>query len=90
VADAAWRLVVASPAARHLDRLPEKAATAIVEALHTIAANPHRTGKPLKLGLAGLWSARRGDYRVLYEVDGERHLVTVVHIAHRADVYRRR
>ena len=49
---------------RALTRLPEKAATAIVEFLYgSLAASPYRVGTPLKLGLEGLHSARRGDYR---------------------------
>ena len=56
-----------APARRALSRLPEKVATAVVEFLYgSLAASPHRVGKPLKLGLEGLHSARRGDYRVIY------------------------
>ena len=40
--------------------------------------------------LAGLRSARRGDYRVIYRIDDQRHLVTVLAIEHRSDIYRPR
>jgi len=85
-----WRLVVAAPARRDLARLPEKVAGAVLETLDAIAADPHRVGKPLQFELRGLRSARRGPYRVIYRVDSDRALVTVVAIGHRADVYRRR
>ena len=76
---------------RALARLPEKVATATVEFLYgSLAANPHRAGKPLKLELAGLHSARRGDYRVIYRIDDHRRRVDVVAIEHRSDVYRPR
>ena len=40
--------------------------------------------------LEGLHSARRGDFRIIYEID-EAELVVIVHrIQHRADVYRPR
>jgi mRNA interferase RelE/StbE len=66
---------------RTLTRLPEKVGTAVVEFLYgSLATNPHRVGKPLKLGLEGLHSARRGDYRVIYRIDDERRLVTVMAI----------
>ena len=72
-------------------RLPEKVATAVVEFLYgSLAASPHRVGKPLKLSLEGLYSARRGDYRVIYRVDDEQRLVTVIAIEHRSDIYRPR
>ena len=78
-------------ARRALTRLPEKVAAAVVEFLYgSVAAGPHRVGKPLKLGLEGLHSARRGDYRVTYRVDDQWRLVTVVAIEHRSDIYRPR
>lgn len=74
---------------RALTRLPEKVATAVVEFLYgSLAANPYRVGKPLKLGLEGLHSARRGDYRLIYPIDDRQRQVTVVAIEHRSDVYR--
>jgi mRNA-degrading endonuclease RelE of RelBE toxin-antitoxin system len=85
-----WRLVVAGPAARDIQRLPEKYATAIVEALTHIAENPRRLGKPLRLELDGHWSARRGPYRIIYTLDDGARVVQVVAVAHRADAYRPR
>lgn len=78
-------------ARRALTRLPEKVAAAVVEFLYgSLASSPQRVGKPLKLGLEGLHSARRGDYRIIYRIDEERRLVTVMAIEHRSDIYRPR
>lgn len=85
-----WRLVVAGPAVRDLERLPEKAAGAVLASFQAIAGNPQRVGKPLRFELDGVWSARRGPYRVLYRIDEAERLVIVIAIGHRADVYRRR
>lgn len=85
-----WRLVVAAPAARDLEQLPEKAAAAVVESFRAVASDPRRVGKPLRFELEGLWSARRGPYRVIYRIDEDRRTVTVVAVGHRANVYRRR
>ena len=79
------------PARRALARLPEKVATAAVEFLYgSLAANPHRVGKPLKLGLEGLHSARRGDYRVIFRIDNQHRRADVMAIEHRSDIYRPR
>jgi mRNA interferase RelE/StbE len=76
---------------RALTRLPEKAAAAVIEFLYgSLSENPHRVGKPLKLGLEGLHSARRGDYRVIYRIDDGKRQVTVMPVEHRSDVYRPR
>lgn len=87
----AWRLVLAASAERSLDRLPPKIATAIVEfMLGPLIEAPHRVGHPLERELVGLWSARRGAYRIVFELDEAGRAVNVVRIDHRADVYRPR
>ncbi len=55
-----------------------------------LAENPRRRGKPLGADFVGLWSARRGDYRVLYEIDDDVRVVDVARIAHRSEAYRAR
>jgi mRNA-degrading endonuclease RelE of RelBE toxin-antitoxin system len=74
-----------------LERLPAKVAVAVVEfLLDPLVENPSRVGKPLRGDLEGLHSARVGGYRVVYEIDEAAGNIDVLHIAHRADVYRRR
>ncbi|MHB8471025.1 MAG: type II toxin-antitoxin system RelE family toxin [Gaiellaceae bacterium] len=90
MSERSWRLVVAAPAARGLERLSAKAAAAVIESLPAIATEPRRVGKPLRVELEGRWSARRGPYRVIYRIDEGERVVTVVAVGHRADVYRRR
>jgi mRNA interferase RelE/StbE len=65
-------------------------AAAVIETLGAIASNPRRLGKPLRFELEGDWSARRGPYRIVYGIDDETRTVSVVAVAHRADVYRPR
>lgn len=75
----------------HLDRLPEKVRAAAVELiLGSLAEEPRRVGKPLVGELDGLWSARRGDYRVVYEIDDEAHTVLVHEVQNLRDLYRAR
>lgn len=86
-----YRLVVTATAERSLARLTEAVAAAIVEfMLAELTAAPRKVGHPLQRELAGLWAARRGPYRVVYEIDDETTVVTVLRIDHRADIYRRR
>jgi mRNA-degrading endonuclease RelE of RelBE toxin-antitoxin system len=88
-----YPLRITRPAARALtERLPEKIATAVYEFITTtLLDNPSRVGKPLLLApYEGTWSARRGTYRVLYEIDDRRLVVTVTAIEHRSDAYRSR
>lgn len=72
-------------------RLPEKAAAAIVEFVTgALAGNPCRLSKPLTNELTGLRTARRGDYRVLFTLDTEAHVLYVHRTEHRSDLYRPR
>lgn len=81
----------ASSARRRINRMPEKAAAAAIKfCFGVLAANPRRVGKPLTRDLADYRVARRGDYRVIYRIDDPAHLVYVVRIEHRSDVYRSR
>jgi mRNA-degrading endonuclease RelE of RelBE toxin-antitoxin system len=77
-----------SPARRQFDRLPISVAAAVLETLDAIADNPRRLGKRLALEHEGRWSARRGPYRIIYELVEDDHVVRVVAIGHRRDVYR--
>jgi mRNA-degrading endonuclease RelE of RelBE toxin-antitoxin system len=90
VTDPPWRVVVMAPARRQFDRLPISVAAAILETLDAIAENPKRLGKPLVLEHEGRRSARRGPYRIIYELLEAERVVRVLAIGHRRDVYRRR
>ncbi len=78
-----------APARRQFDRLPIEVAAAGLQTLDAVAENPRRLGKPLMFEHEGRFSARRGPYRVIYELDDEARFVRVVAIGHRRDVYRR-
>lgn len=89
--DDTYELRVTGPAQRHLEHLPEGTAAAIVEFMLTaLVDNPHRVGGRLQRELAGLRSARRGAYRVVYEIDDDEHAMIVLRIDHRSHVYRSR
>lgn len=82
-----YRLRVTGPAERQLARLTEGTAAAIVEfMLGALLDNPHRVGGTLQRELAGMRSARRGAYRIVYEIDEVNNVVIVHRIDHRATV----
>lgn len=84
-----YQVQITARAARDLQRLPEKIATACVEFIFgPLAENPQRVGKPLRAELAGLRSARRGDYRIVYAIVEDAHGLEIVHIDRRSDIYR--
>lgn len=50
--------------------------------------DPYSSGKALAGNLVGLWRYRVGDYRLICEIKNDTILVTVLHIAHRKDIYK--
>ncbi|MCY4422127.1 MAG: type II toxin-antitoxin system RelE/ParE family toxin [Acidimicrobiaceae bacterium] len=80
---------ITAAALRHLNGLPDKVRQAALEAIFgPIAENPHRAGKPLGDELEGLRSARRGDYRIIYEILEDSEVVVIHRIQHRRHAYR--
>jgi mRNA interferase RelE/StbE len=87
--DQPHELVVTPPARRApADHLAKAVVAAAIDLLTTtLVTNPRRVGKPLRGQLAGVWSARRGTYRVLYRLRDDTHEVVVLRIEHRRNVY---
>jgi len=86
-----YRVEWAGPAQRSMVRVPDKVAVVVIEFVYgAVADKPHQVGRALRWELEGLHSARRGDYRIVYRIDDDRHVVVIEAIAHRADIYRRR
>jgi mRNA interferase RelE/StbE len=91
IEDAHYELRATGLAQRQLNRLPENVAVAIVKfMLSALIENPHRVGGLLQRELAGFHSARRGAYRIVYEILEIERVVVVHRIDHRAHVYRPR
>ncbi|MDQ1712642.1 MAG: mRNA interferase RelE/StbE [Frankiaceae bacterium] len=64
---------------------------AVIEFLvNGLATDPYRVGHPLERELLGLHSARRGEYRVIYEIRAGTREVIVLRTQHRRDAYRPR
>ncbi len=85
-----YELVLTPPAIRAIQaELPEAVAAAVIEFMTgPLVENPRRVGKMLRRELEGIWSARRGTYRVLYRINDHVDEVVVLRIDHRRDVYR--
>ena len=54
-----------------------------------LVESPRRLGKPLRQELEGIWSARRGTFRILYRIDEANRQVVVLRVEHRRFAYRR-
>lgn len=71
------------------DELPEKVAAAAYEFIvGALAQDPRRLGRQLNEPLYPLYSARRGEYRVIYRIVADRIVIETISVVHRRDAYR--
>lgn len=85
-----YKIRLSASARRQLENeLPPAAGTAVLEFLFgPLAENPRRVGKALLAPREGQYSARRGEYRIIYVIQEAEIVVTVVTLRHRRDAYR--
>jgi mRNA interferase RelE/StbE len=82
-----YSLFILRRAQKELAELPPEAFERIRESIRALSDSPRPPGC-LKLTAREGWRIRVGDYRVIYEIDDEQRVVTVLHVGHRRDVYR--
>jgi mRNA interferase RelE/StbE len=71
------------------DELPVHVVDAVLALVDgDLAREPGRVGKPLRPPLDGTCSARRGTYRLLYEIDQQARTVLITAIESRSEAYR--
>jgi len=74
-------------AQKELAQLPREVYVHIRDAIRDFEQEPRPRASAKLTGREG-WRIRVGDYRVIYEIDDQQRVVTVLHIGHRRDVYR--
>jgi mRNA interferase RelE/StbE len=86
-----YTIAASATALREAGKLPPKIYEAVTEFLHgDLARNPRRVGHELRGPYAGIYSARRGTYRIVYQIDDASQTVTVITVGARSDIYRPR
>ncbi len=83
-----YELLIKPSAAKELEAVGRKSdRTRIVDKIFNLRVDPRPPGCE-KLTGQDRYRLRQGQYRILYVVDDAEHVVTVVKIGHRRDVYR--
>jgi mRNA interferase RelE/StbE len=85
---ASYNVFLTRSAAKELESVPTKDRKRIVNRIGALAEDPRPPGVE-KLGGADKYRIRQGDYRILYEIEDDRLVVTVVRVGHRREVYKR-
>lgn len=86
-----WRITWSAPATKALRKLDPPVARRILETVSGLAEEPRPApplGKPLT-GEPGAWRLKVGDWRVVYEPQGDALVVLVLALGHRREIYDR-
>ncbi len=82
-----YAITILRRAQKELAALPQEPYTRVRDAIRALADQARPPGSKKLAGRRG-WRIRVGSYRVIYEIDEHEHLVTIMHVGHRRDVYR--
>jgi mRNA interferase RelE/StbE len=81
------RIEITRSAGKDIGRLAADTKTRCAQALRVLADNPLR-GEALKGEFTGLRRYRVGDFRIVYEFDPAKAMLTIHAVRHRRDAYR--
>ncbi len=73
---------------RKIEKLDPSIRVVIQKAIESLSSNPYK-GKPLSYELAGLYSLRTADYRIIYRIKEKQLIIIVISAGHRRDIYKR-
>ncbi len=84
-----YRVDLGRGEAKDLDKLHGPIFERLIAALRGLAQNPRPFGYEPVEGSMGGYRGREGDYRILYQINDEAQVVTVLRVRHRREAYRR-
>ena len=71
-----------------IEKLDPSIKQIIKKAIESLSLNPYR-GKPLSYEVAGLYSLRTSDYRIIYRIRKDILIIIIISIGHRREVYKK-
>jgi mRNA interferase RelE/StbE len=82
-----YSLVVKKSAERELRTLPKADLRRVTDRIRGLAQDPRPPGHEKLFGQEH-YRIRQGDYRVVYAINDDHRVITIVKIGHRREVYR--
>jgi mRNA interferase RelE/StbE len=82
-----YRVLLTKGALKDLEKLPLPLRQRVGAAIDRLRGAGGRPPGVKKLGITG-WRLRVGDYRILYEIEDDKKVITIYRIRHRREAYR--
>ena len=87
---ASYKVLIKRSAAKELEDVPgKKDRERIVRRIEALASNPRPPGVEKLAGTGEKYRIRQGNFRIVYGIQDDVLVVTVIRIADRKDVYRK-
>jgi mRNA interferase RelE/StbE len=83
-----FRIEFVRSASQDLRAIDRQMVPRIITAIEELANDPTPIGCKKLVGSDHTYRIRVGDYRVIYDIHGDKLLVSVIRVRHRRDVYR--
>ena len=74
-------------ALKELSKLSTNVVKQILGKIESLALDPYQSGIKKLKGFDNVFRAKAGNYRILYEINGDKLLVIIVAIGDRKDIY---
>jgi len=84
----AYEIIIKPSAEKSFARLEKFQKIKIIKAIENLAVNPRPQGFKKLKSFAELYRIRVGDYRIIYSIDNNVLIITVVKIGHRKEIYK--
>ena len=81
-----WKVVIAGPAQKDFQKLPQRDRTRVKAALVAIEDDPFQGDLKRLKGTATAWRRRVGNYRIIYDLYIEVHLIVISAILRRTSM----
>lgn len=86
---AEYKILIRPSVTKDFKSIPQKDQKKILAKIESLANDP-RPPSSIKLSGDERYRIRQGNYRILYEIQDDILIVTIVKVAHRKDVYKKR
>lgn len=83
-----YQIIVKKSALKELDNIPKQFRIKILVTIEELAIDPRPNGVRKLESYADTYRVRVGNYRVVYQIEGQKLLINVVKIADRKEAYR--
>jgi mRNA interferase RelE/StbE len=83
-----YRIFISASAEKALKRVPSKDQQRLAAAIWSLAVNPKPIGSKKLRGYEQTYRLRVGDYRIIYEIEDQKLIITVLKVGHCKDIYR--